>query len=564
MQYTFSRNLSIAALRAGKYSNIRMTQARTIDSTTPLYLVNSTAWGNDRQPSGAPSFLWATAHTLATTNFSTKHNGCCGYDWAYNQTVLEQFSATCYYFAQELTDLIGDHVPIGLISSSVGGTIIESWTDNATLDTCQKAGRSISSGSQQLYNGMVLPYVNMSIKGFLWCESSYPLPHYCIAHCFCDVVCPFCCPSTSHTDMCCCADQGENNVGEGPLINPPKNSPAGTLPTVIPTPYECMMPKMIASWRKIWSATPNTTDPNAPFGLVGLAAGTSEGHNYNMPYFRSAQTAGFGVLPNPVMPSVVIANGYDIGDPWQDNCGSRMANQSACCRATWFDAIDPKRCNMNASEAGQIWNWDATNYFMGPIHPRAKIWVGKRLAAAIYNLVYGGTGPIVGPVISSCKMSVDGKAVTVQFNSSLLLGDTVSLGLYNETAIASAMEVQIAKGPNANDGTVPNLIGSSSLSPPPPPMDGTWIPAQIRAAGAPNAITIDVSALKDNGTTPLGIRYAWSDTPCCDGYYGFGAGDAPCPMASCPIKGSKSQLPAMPFIASLVEGTCVCTPPQVC
>ena len=313
MQYTFSRNSSIAALRAGKYSNIRMTQARTIDSTTPLYLVNSTAWGNDRQPSGAPSFLWATAHTLATTNFSTKHNGCCGYDWAYR-----------------------------------------------------------------------------------------------------------------------------------------------------------------------------------------------------------------------------------------------------------FDAIDPKRCNINASEAGQIWNWDATNYFMGPIHPRAKIWVGKRLAAAIYNLVYGGTGPIVGPVISSCKMSVDGKAVTVQFNSSLLLGDTVSLGLYNETAIASAMEVQIAKGPNANDGTVPNLIGSSSLSPPPPPMDGTWIPAQIRAAGAPNAITIDVSALKDNGTTPLGIRYAWSDTPCCDGYYGFGAGDAPCPMASCPIKGSNSQLPAMPFIASLVEGTCVCTPPQVC
>jgi len=508
LSFTFSRNASIAALRAGNYSNIRMTQARTAQSAYPLYVVNTSEWGNDRQPPGAPVFEWASAATLAQTPFLTKHNGCCGYDWAFNATVLEQFSATCYYFAQALTDLQGDAVPIGLISSSVGGTIIEAWTDNATLAQCPVEGRDISAGNQQLFNAMVLPYVNMTVKGWLWY-------------------------------------QGENNVGEAPYIQPPKNASKGTVGRLIPIPYECMQPGLVASWRRAWSAVPGTTDPLGIFGIVGLAAGTSEGHGFNMPYFRHAQTAGYGVVPNPAMPNVVLANGYDVGDPWASDCAGRQANQSSCCRATWFSPIDPKRCHVAESEAGAPWNWDDTNYFMGPIHPRPKMWIGRRLAAAVHAVAYGGGGPASGPTLAACSVSPDGGSIVVTFNTSLLRGDVVVVERYNLTAVASAMEVQTSRNMTA------------------PGPDGVWVAAHVELSGT-NTVIVNISALKANKTAPLGVRYAWQDVPCCGGIDGFEVGDAPCPMASCPLKGSPSRLPAMPFMASIVDGKCACTSPQIC
>merc|ERR1719174_427100 len=124
---------------------------------------------------------------------------------------------------------------------------------------------------------------------------------------------------------------------------------------------------MISRWRSDWSVVPGTTAPLAPFGVVELAGGTSEGHGYNMPFFRLAQTGGYGVVPNAAMPATFFANAFDIPDPWGKGCGSRFANQSSCCRAEWFTPIDPKRCVVPACKAYANWNWDDTNNFMGPI-----------------------------------------------------------------------------------------------------------------------------------------------------------------------------------------------------
>ena len=44
--------------------------------------------------------------------------------------------------------------------------MIESWTPNSTLDGCARAARGGSNAL--LYNGMVAPFLNMSVKGFLW------------------------------------------------------------------------------------------------------------------------------------------------------------------------------------------------------------------------------------------------------------------------------------------------------------------------------------------------------------------------------------------------------------
>lgn len=53
--------------------------------------------------------------------------------------------------------------------------------------------------------------------------------------------------------------------------------------------YACSMHNLVNSWRQQWSLTKGTTSATFPFGIVSLAAGTSEGHTYNMPNFRHAQ-----------------------------------------------------------------------------------------------------------------------------------------------------------------------------------------------------------------------------------------------------------------------------------
>ena len=70
--------------------------------------------------------------------------------------------------------------------------------------------------------------------------------------------------------------------------------------------YSCLMEKLVSSWRTQWSAEPGTTDPNAPFGVVTLAPSGGEG-GADLPSMRWAQTASYGVLPNPAMPNTFVA-----------------------------------------------------------------------------------------------------------------------------------------------------------------------------------------------------------------------------------------------------------------
>lgn len=84
------------------------------------------------------------------------------------------------------------------------------------------------------------------------------------------------------------------------------------------TGYACSTHNLVTSWREQWSVVPDTTSAVFPFGIVSLAAGTSEGHGKNMGNFRHAQTASYGFLPGPKgsgMESTFIAQGYDAGDP---------------------------------------------------------------------------------------------------------------------------------------------------------------------------------------------------------------------------------------------------------
>ena len=69
-------------------------------------------------------------------------------------------------------------VPIGLIGSYWGGTTIEAWLPNSTqtpINSCRgstgnKTGPQTGVNGGELFNGMVMPFSKMAIKGALWCK----------------------------------------------------------------------------------------------------------------------------------------------------------------------------------------------------------------------------------------------------------------------------------------------------------------------------------------------------------------------------------------------------------
>ena len=142
------------------------------------------------------------------------------------------YSSTCYYFGESLSDELaaasedGQAPPIGLVHTSFGGSTIEQWLDNATIAKCE--GATLSPQNQEWHNQRVMPYVDMTVKGWVWY-------------------------------------QGENDM-HGYFGNSALNSG-----------YGCMMQNLVAQWRQLWSTEEGTTDPNAPFGLVTLAPSGTEG-----------------------------------------------------------------------------------------------------------------------------------------------------------------------------------------------------------------------------------------------------------------------------------------------
>lgn len=84
------------------------------------------------------------------------------------------FSAIGYFYALSLREKL--NVPIGIINSSWGGSSIEGWMNKELVDK-YIIFDPIQIGSDELethkkpsvmYNGMLYPYINYAIKGFLW------------------------------------------------------------------------------------------------------------------------------------------------------------------------------------------------------------------------------------------------------------------------------------------------------------------------------------------------------------------------------------------------------------
>lgn len=163
-----------------------------------------------------------------------------------------EYSALAFQFGMMLQKKL--KVPVGLILTSVGGTMIESWMSAESLKPFSqvKIPASIDTVKQPhkkpttLFNGMVAPLTGYSIKGFIWY-------------------------------------QGESNRHEAEL-------------------YEKLFPAMVADWRRKWNLG------ELPFYYVQIAPFGSNDKTRNGPRLREAQLKGMHLIPNSGM-----ASAMDVG-----------------------------------------------------------------------------------------------------------------------------------------------------------------------------------------------------------------------------------------------------------
>jgi len=333
---------------------------------------------------------------------------------------------------------------------------------------------------------------------------------------------------------------------------------------------------MVAQWRSLWSVVAGTTDALVPFGFVSIADGTEEGWGLNSANLHWAQTANYGVVPNPYLPNSFMAPGHDAGDPWDADPGG--CGNEGCC----VDAYIPLGRNCVGDHRGQ-WSINGTPGFMGYLHPRAKDTVARRLAQGAYATIYNPSSPLLatGPVISGCTLS--GSTLTLIFNATLLKNehvvvskppnaDPLSLALENTATyvlVNSSLDLEALQhnhhGGDSNSYKGPYSAGNQYG------VEG-WVAVLPTVGPQGNTVTLDLGPLK--GASPTAVRYAtgsggWGITaPHNSGCGRMCCGPTvdcrlqPCPPDSCPIKASGTGgLPALPFVAAITaSGKCQCIP----
>jgi len=567
LQFTFERNNSIAAIARGEYSNIRMMFVMVAPTNITGNWISERGFSGSCLGKGRGPLAWCSGHDLVYTWMREE----------LNETQFEEAPASCWYFAQYLTDRFiaagQTPPPIGIVSTPEGGTMIEQWSNfesqsqcvNATCmcstsgcDQYQPLNKENCTGNGGLYNARIEPLLNMTLKGFLCRLQNHPainLAPTC-------VLTPLPIPTSLHFPSLS-GYQGENNEG----------TDAGN--SLHGTGYGCMLPTMVSNLRTMFSLVPGTTDPNAPFGIVSIADGTEEGWGRNAYGTHWSQTANYGSLPNEKMPNTFFT--LAEGDPW-DGYGCALDN---CCVETYIP-LGPK-CQ---GDFRGLWSVNNTHSFMGYLHPRSKDTMARRLAEQAYATIYAdptdASALVSGPVISGC--SVSGSTLTLNFDSALLKGHPVTVSkpqhaaplslLLENTATYVLVNASLdSEFLEQNHHTAGNSYGGAYSNGDEAYVKG-WVAVMPSQGPGSNQVTLDLSPL--GGLTPTAVRYAvgaggWGSTT--EHFSGCGrlccgptldCRSAPCPPNSCPIKAGPGDLPAVPFLAAIENSKCKCIPPQKC
>lgn len=108
----------------------------------------------------------------------------CSGKWEVSSAeTVEKFSVIGYLFAKQIQQAL--KVPMGIISSSWGGSRIEAWMNRETLNNFPDALKQTKQPDIQpnkkasyLYNGMINPFININFKGVLWYQGESNIVNY--------------------------------------------------------------------------------------------------------------------------------------------------------------------------------------------------------------------------------------------------------------------------------------------------------------------------------------------------------------------------------------------------
>ncbi len=149
VQHTFSRNDTANNITAGKYQNVRVMAGSS--GAVPY-----AHWPPTYGAAGG-SNPWMTALQAAPPGCVEAQN-----------CPLFAVGGTCWYTAQALAEA-GVDVPIGILDTAIGGQRIEEYLVNTTVAACtQLLGANIPWWNGQLWGQQTLPFVDMSLAGWLW------------------------------------------------------------------------------------------------------------------------------------------------------------------------------------------------------------------------------------------------------------------------------------------------------------------------------------------------------------------------------------------------------------
>jgi sialate O-acetylesterase len=194
-----------------------------------------------------PQLRLCTIHTQSPL-YPAKDVKAAHWDESTSESARD-FSAIAYQYGEILQKKL--HVPVGIIVSSVGGTMIEAWMSKnslaafpevqvpASIDTVKQPWKLPTT----LFNGMIAPVIGLTVKGIIWY-------------------------------------QGESNRQEPKL-------------------YGKLFPVMVADWRKQWGLG------DIPFYFVQISPFGSTDKTRSGPMIREAQLNAMKLIPNSGMASTM-------------------------------------------------------------------------------------------------------------------------------------------------------------------------------------------------------------------------------------------------------------------
>ncbi len=151
----------------GGQSNMEM----TVDSTSPGFFYSGIT--NYKAEIAAANFPLIREVTITADHQNNpKDTLLHPLKWtACSPATVGPYSAVAYFFAR--TVHLATNVPVGIVVDCFGGSYAQEWTSKETLQNDPVLNSyyntsANSHGASHLYNGMINPIRNMSIKGFIW------------------------------------------------------------------------------------------------------------------------------------------------------------------------------------------------------------------------------------------------------------------------------------------------------------------------------------------------------------------------------------------------------------